>query len=375
MGSRPLVDVVVLDLTRAVAGPFCTMSLGDLGARVIKIEEPGVGDETRHWGPPFVGEGISTYFLGMNRNKRSVVLDLKGPEGRDRVRELARQADVVVENFRTGVAERLGIGYADLVKENPRLIYASISGFGSEGEWAQKAGYDLVIQAMSGLMHASSYPGGPPGKTATPIADLLAALFTSQAILAALHRREREGVGARIEVSLLESLLAGMAPFTSSYLMTGREPKPAGSTQANIAPYQVWACADGALAAGALNDRQWRRFAEALGHAEWSGDERFADNPSRVRNRGELTPLLETVFATKTVAEWVEILERYDLPCGPVWTVGQALEAGPVRERGVVVEIPHRELGVVKNVRSPMRFADVELEYQAPPGLGEREQE
>lgn len=371
MAGLPLEGVTVLDLTRAVAGPFCTMNLGDLGARVIKVEEPGVGDETRQWGPPFTAEGESTYFLSMNRNKESVAIDLKSDAGRDEVRRLAREADVVVENFRTGVADRLGVGYEEVRRENPRIIYASISGFGSEGEWAQKAGYDLIIQAMSGLMHTSAYPDGPPGKTATPIADLLAALYASQAILAALCRREREGVGARIEISLFEALLGGMAPFTSSYLMTGREPKPAGTTQANIAPYQVWRCADGSLAAGALNDRQWRRFAEALGHAEWAEDARFLRNPERVRNRAELTELVAGVFSKRSVGEWVERLEQYDLPCGPVWTVGQALESRVAQERGLVVELGS---GGARGMRSPMRFGDVELRTEGPPKLGKAKQ-
>lgn len=367
----PLADITVLDLTRAVAGPFCTMNLGDLGARVLKIEEPGTGDETRQWGPPFVGDHISTYFLGMNRNKRSIAADLKQESGRDLVRGLARSADVVVENFRTGVADRLGVGYGDLARENPQIIYLSISGFGSEGPLCEKAGYDLIIQAMSGLMLASAYPDAGPGKCATPIADLLAALFGSQAILAALHRRHREGVGARVEVSLLDSLLAGMAPFTSSHLATGREPVPAGTTQANISPYQVFPCREGSIAAGALNDRQWRRFAEALGRPEWLTDSRFTDNPSRVRHRGALTALIEETLATRTAEAWIEILERYDLPCGPLLSVGQILASPVVTERSLVREIPHAALGSFRAIANPCRFAGLELEYAAPPMLGE----
>ena len=360
-GGLPLRGVTVLDLTRAVAGPFCTMNLADLGARVIKIEEPGVGDETRHWVPPFLADGVSTYFLSMNRNKECREVDLKSAAGREEIRRLAREADVVVENFRTGVADRLGVGYADLSGENPRIIYASISGFGSEGEWAQKAGYDLIVQAMSGLMHVSAHPGGPPGKTATPIADLLAALYTSQAILAALWRREHEGVGARIEVSLLEAMLGGMAPFASAYLMAGREPQPAGTTQGNIAPYQVWKCADGLVAAGALNERQWRRFAGALGHGEWLEDARFASNGERVRHRAELTALIEAVMVRRPVAEWVRVLEEAELPCGAVWTVGQVLESEVVRERGTVVEGEG-----IRTVRSPMRIVGTEFRYERP---------
>lgn len=367
----PLADLTVIDLTRAVAGPFCTMNLGDLGARVLKIEEPGMGDETRQWGPPFVGDHISTYFLGMNRNKQSIAADLKQPAGRDLVRGLARSADVVVENFRTGVADRLGVGYTDLARENPRIIYLSISGFGSEGPGREKAGYDLIIQAMSGLMLASAYPDGPPGKTATPIADLLAALFGSQAILAAVHRRHREGVGARIEISLLDALLAGMAPFTSSYLMTGREPKAAGTTQANIAPYQVFACRDGSIATGALNDRQWVRFVQALEQPVWLEDPRFPTNPLRVEHRVELTALIEAVLVTKSVAEWVSVLERHDLPCGPVLSIGQVLNSPVVTERQVIREVPHRSLGSIRTIANPCRFADLDLEYAAPPALGE----
>lgn len=367
--AGPLDDLVILDLTRAVAGPFCTMNLGDLGARVIKIEEPGTGDETRNWGPPFV-EGISTYFLGVNRNKRSVVADLKEDRGRQRVHRLARRADVVIENFRPGVADRLGVGYDDLARDNPQLIYLSISGFGSDGPDRERPGYDLIVQAMSGLMRVSAAPGEPPVKVGMPLADMFAGLYASQAILTALHRRSREGKGSRIEIALFECLLAAMAPVTSAYLNTGREPQPMGRSQSNICPYQIFECSDGYLAAGAPNERLWRRFAETLGHPEWIDDSDFCDNSTRVTNRHRLVPMVEAVMRERPVGHWLQCFERSGVPCGPVSSVGEALNSPQLAVRGTIVELPHPVLGTMRTIANPIRFNDITLEYVAPPELG-----
>jgi crotonobetainyl-CoA:carnitine CoA-transferase CaiB-like acyl-CoA transferase len=315
--SLPLAGIRVLDFTRAVAGPFCTMMLADLGAEVTKVEEPGMGDETRQWGPPFRGED-STYWLGLNRNKSSIAVDLK--TGQEQLRAHIAEADVVVENFRPGVMERVGLGYEQLAQR--ALIYASVSGFGPE---STQPGYDLMIQAVSGLMHTSALPGAAVGKTSFPVADVLASLFTSQAILAALLRRERTGEGARIHISLFESLLAGMSPLTSAALLAGIDPKPAGLGLANIVPYQVFTCSDGELAVGVPNERLWARFCDALEQPGWKTDPRFQGNAERVRHREVLLGLLEPIFAARSKAAWLEALEPAGIPCGAVQTVAEAL--------------------------------------------------
>jgi formyl-CoA transferase/CoA:oxalate CoA-transferase len=315
----PLEGRLVLDLSRAVAGPLCTMLLGDLGARVIKIEEAG-GDEARSWGPPFHGED-STYFLGLNRNKESAILDLKQPGDLAVVRGIAARADIVVENFRPGVAARLGLGYEELRAVRPGLVYGSVSGFGQEGADRDRPGYDLILQAASGLMHTSG------GKVSFPVADVLAALFLQQGILAALLR----GEGAYIDVSLLDSLLAAMSPLTAAALMAGVDPKPAGPAHANIVPYQVFECREGKVAVGVTNERIWGRFCGALGRADWLADERYATNVLRNRNRAELVAEIETAFRTRTAMEWEAALRAAEVPCAAVRTVGEALELPGVR--------------------------------------------
>ncbi|MGH9662231.1 MAG: CaiB/BaiF CoA transferase family protein [Bryobacteraceae bacterium] len=368
----PLEGILVLDFTRAVAGPFCTMTLGDLGARVIKVEEPDGGDETRRWGPPFVG-GESAYFLGINRNKESLALDLKSPEGLEAARMLARRADVVVENFRPGVMSRLGLGYAELAAENAGLVYASVSGFGQSGPDRLKPGYDLIMQAMSGLMVVSGWPG-QPAKAGFPVADILTSMFAGQAILAALFSRTRDGRGRYVEVALLEGMLAAMCSVAPSYLLAGVEPPPMGTGQANIVPYQLFDCADGQVMCGAPNDRIWERFCEALERPEWLADERYRGNRARVRHRAELVAAVEETMRARPVAQWLERLESHGVPCGPVLTIGQVLNHPQVVARGVVVETEHPELGRLRMVGSPMRFDGEPPRYSPPPRLGEHTQ-
>lgn len=370
--ALPLSDLVVLDFTRAVAGPFCTMNLGDLGARVIKVEEQGSGDETRNYGPPFV-DGVSPYFLSVNRNKESLAVDLKSAAGLERVRSLARTADISIENFRAGVADRLGIGYEDLRRENPQIIYVSICGFGHDGPERDRPGYDLIAQGMSGVMDISRPTGGPPVKIGFPLADVFTAMYASQAILAALHRREREACGAYIELSLLECMMAAMAPLTSAYLTTGREPQPSGRAQANIVPYQIFECQDGAVTVGVPNERLWRRFATALRHPEWIDDPRFVDNAARVRNRADLQPIMEAVMQTRPAAEWIRILGEFEVPCGPVNTVGQALDSDLIRARNAIATMEHSKLGTLRTFANPTRIRGVEFAYKGPPELGENE--
>ncbi len=359
---HPLDGVLILDLTRAVSGPFCTMALADLGARVIKVEEPEHGDETRAWGPPFEADD-ATYFLGINRNKESVALDLKSQRGRAAVLAIAAKADVVMENFRPGVTDRLGLGFEALKAVNPRLIYASVSGFGSEGANRDRPGYDLILQAISGLMKVSAVPGGPPVKCAFPVADIMAASFASQAILAALYRRTQTGEGARIEISLVESLLAAMSAITASFLIAGKEPAPMGIGQANITPYQMFQCADGEIVIAVTNERIWQRFCEALGQPGWLADSRYQGNAERTRNRAALVAEIHSVLAGASAAEWIARLEAAAVPCGAVQTVPQMLGQRP----DVVISA-----GDLRLVGSPMHFAGVETEYRRPPRLGEQ---
>lgn len=366
----PLEGIRVLDLTRAVAGPFCSMVLGDLGARIIKIEEPGHGDEARGWGPPFV-QGDSAYFLALNRNKESVTLDLKHGDDRSVLRRLVRDSDIFVQNFRPGVVERLGIDYETLRQQNPRLIYGSISGFGLDGPEKLKPGYDLIIQAMSGMMLANAGLNGEPVKTGFPVADVLAGQFICQAVLAALYERERSGLGTHVEVSLLDSLLAAMGPVSAAFLTAGEDPDASGSSKASVAPYQVFRCRDARIAVGVPNERIWQRFCSALGKAEWTNDKRYATNADRVHNRAELTESIETVLGERTGDEWLRVLERHGVPCGPVLSMAQILRHPQVVARGTVVEVDHPKLGRLKMVGSPIRFDDMPLAYKPPPRLGE----
>lgn len=321
--TRPLASVFVLDLSRAVAGPLCTMLLGDLGARVVKVEEAS-GDEARHWGPPFAGED-STYFLGLNRNKESAVLDLKSTDDQQLARRMAAKADVLIENFRPGVAARLGLGYEALREANPGLVYGSVSGFGQEGGDRDRPGYDLVVQALSGLLYTSA------AKVSFPVADVLAALYLQQGVLAALLRRSKTGEGAYVDVSLLDSVLAAMSPLTAASLMAGVDPKPAGAAHASIVPYQVLDCGQGQVAVGVTNERIWTRFCMAVGREEWLQEPHYASNVLRNRNRASLQHELEPLFRTKTAGQWEEILRAAEVPCAAVRTVSEALELSAVR--------------------------------------------
>jgi formyl-CoA transferase/CoA:oxalate CoA-transferase len=365
----PLEGVRVLDLTRAVTGPFCTMLLGDLGARIIKIEEPGTGDETRQWGPPFV-EGESAYFLALNRNKESVVLDLKQECDLAALRRLALESDVVAQNFRPGVVERLGVDYESLRNENPDLIYASISGFGLTGPDCQRPGYDLIVQAMSGMMLASGWEG-MPAKACFPVADILAGQFASQAILAALYERERTGKGAHIEVSLLEALLFAMPSQSMGCLLTGSSPRPQGTATGMIAPYQLLECRDAALAVAVPNERIWHRFCDALGRPEWADQERYRTNQRRIENRDGLIEQIEAVMHERTSAEWQAILARHQVPCGPLLSIAEVFGLPQMQARDNVVTVEHPTAGPLPLLRNPIRFLDRSMEYRPPPVLGQ----
>jgi CoA:oxalate CoA-transferase len=373
--AMPLAGIRVLDLGRHLAGPTCAMWLGDLGADVIKIEDPQHGEDGRASGPPFF-HGESAFFLSANRNKRSLALDIKDPAGQEIFRRLARTADVVVENFRPGVMDALGIGYAAVAQENPRVIYCSLSGYGADGPAAGRPGLDQIIQGMSGLMSITGFAGGEPVRVGIPIADLLAGLFGAYGVLAALQARERTGRGQVVTTSLLESMV-GMLGFQAvRYLNGGGVPPPAGNHHPINAPYGVYRTRDGYITLGATGEKRWRRFCELLGAPEWMDDPRFATNGDRFLHREELTRLIEERLQAHTSEEWEQILNEHGIPCGPIYRMDQALEHPQVRHRQMVVELPHPQLGTVRLLGLPVKLSATSGAIRrAPPLLGEHTDE
>ena len=375
---KPLEGIKVLDLSRVLAGPWCTQLLADLGAEVIKVERPGSGDDTRHWGPPWHGEGeerVAAYFLSANRGKKSAAIDFSRPEGAELVRELAKQSDVVVENFKVGGLKKFGLDAAALRAANPRLVYASITGFGQDGPYADRAGYDFIIQGMGGMMSVTGLPddepGGGPMRAGVAIADLFTGLYTCTSILAALFRREKTGEGATIDMALFDTQIAVMANQASNALISGKDPPRQGNTHPNIVPYQPFDAADQPIIIAVGNDRQFSRLAAMCGHLEWASDERFARNESRVANRSEIVRLVSDCIRNKPAAEWLEQLEAAGIPAGPINTITQALSDVQAQHRAMVRTIAGTPL-----VGSPVRLdgnrADSDL---PPPALGEHTDE
>ncbi len=371
---QPLSGIRVLDMSRVLAGPYCTMMLGDLGADVIKVESPE-GDDTRRWGPPYKG-GESAYYLCCNRNKRSIVLDLDAEEGRAAARQLASRSQVLVENFRTGAMEKWGLGYEQLAPDNPGLVYCSISGYGRTGPLSHLPGYDFVMQGVGGVMSFTGEPDGPPQKVGVAIVDLTAGMFALSAILAALRVRDLTGMGQHIDISLLDSHLAWLANVAGNYLVSGEVPPRYGNAHPNIVPYQAFATLDGWLVVAVGNERQWVRLCEALSRPDLPADPRFATNPARVQNRLALVPLLEAIFAGRTPAEWLSLLEMADVPAGPVNNVAQALSHPQVAARAMLQEVSHPGIGTVKMVASPLKLSNTPPTISRhPPLLGEHTQE
>ncbi len=367
----PLAGIKVLDLTRVLAGPYCTMFLGDLGAEVVKIEQPEVGDDTRAWGPPFVG-GESAYFLCINRNKKSVTLDLKSNQAVGLLRRLAEGADVLVENFRPGTMERLGLGERELRAVNPRLIYASLSGFGADGPMKDWPGYDLIIQAWGGLMSVTGMPDGEPTKVGVAIVDIVAGLMLGKAILAALFARERTGVGQKLETSLLEAEVACLINAGSNYLVGGVVPGRWGNAHPNIVPYQSFKSRDSYLVIGVAGEAIWRRFCQAIGMAGLADDPRFARNPQRVEHRGELIDILTEIFLQRDTAAWMTLLIGAGVPCAPVQTIDQVFLAPQVIAREMVVQVPHPTAGTIRMAGLPVKFSGTPASIRlAPPLLGQ----
>jgi len=364
--TSALSDLLILDFSRVLAGPYATMVLADLGARVIKIEQPGLGDETRQWGPPFTKDGRSAYFIAVNRNKQSVTLNLKHPDGQAIARTLAQRADVLIENFLPGTMARLGLSYDDLRIVNPRLIYCSITGYGQYGPDAHRPGYDTVIQAEGGLMSITGDPDGPPMKTGVAIADITTGLYATTSILAALHYRTLSGEGQYIDLALFDVQLSWLANVASAYLISGQPPRRYGNAHATIVPYQPFAAADGYIMIAVGNDRQFARFCQVLDRPEWVTDERFATNPARVINRERLIAAIAEIIAREPVAVWVEKLHAADVPCGPVNDIPTALHSRQAQARAMVQQID----GIRMVGPAPVFSATPATIRSAPPVLG-----
>ena len=374
--DRPaLAGVRVLDLCRVVSGPFATMQLGDLGADVLKVEEPSHGDESRTYGPPFPG-GESAYFMSINRNKRSCAIDLKSPAGHDLVVRLAAEADVVVENFRPGTLDRLGLSYDVLAQHNQRLILCAITGFGRSGPQADRPGYDLIIQGESGVMDITGEPDGPPVKVGTSIADLVTGLYCAQAVLAALARRDRTGTGGRVDVSMLDAMASLLTFNAGIYFATGASPRRRGNAHPTISPYETFAASDGWLNIGVANDKFWALFCSVLGRPDLRDDPAFARARDRAANRVALKAVLQPLIQARPRAEWVTALTASGVPCGEIRTVADVCENPQLTDRGQIQAVQHPAAGTVRYVASAIRFDDAPPPPARPaPRLGEHRDE
>jgi len=389
MVAAALDGIKVLDLSRVLAGPWCTQILADLGADVIKIERPGLGDDTRQWGPPFLKDADgndtdqATYFTACNRNKRSVTIDMATPEGQALLKQMAMQSDIVVENFKTGGLAQYGLDQASLRAVNPRLIYCSITGFGHDGPYAERAGYDLMIQAMTGMMSITGRPdeepGGGPLRVGVALTDLFTGVYASTAILAALNVRHSTGEGQHIDMALLDVGMAILANQAGAFLNTGVAPQRQGNSHPSLAPYQDFHTKDGSMLLAVGNNGQFVRFCEAAGQPEWATDERFMTNSLRVKHREVLIPQMEVLTRTRTTAEWVALLEDKAVPCGPINDIAQAFDDAQVKSRGLAVTLP-RDAGdgitAIVGVASPLRLtATPPVLRHAPPALGQHTDE
>jgi len=382
MPPGALSRIRVLDLSRVLAGPWAGQTLGDLGAEVIKVERPGVGDDTRAWGPPFVtdpqGEptGESAYYMCANRNKQSLTIDFTRPAGQAVVRALAASSDVVIENFKAGGLAAYGLDYETLRELNPHLVYCSITGFGQDGPYAHRAGYDFLIQGMGGLMSITGQPDGAPGggpaKVGVALADILTGLYASTAILAALQAREHTGRGQHIDLALLDVQVACLANQSMNYLYGGKVPQRMGNAHPNTVPYQDFPTADGHMILAVGNDGQFARLCHAAGRPEWADDERFATNAARLAHRDTLVPLLRELTVQRSTRDWIALLEQHAVPCGPINNVADVFADPQVRARGMRIAMEHPQAGAVPLVANPIRLSDTPVRYrEAPPQLGQ----
>ena len=373
---QALADIKVLDLSRVLAMPYCSMMLGDLGAEIIRVERPGVGDETRHWGPPWAGE-LSAYYLCTNRNKKCITIDLKKQEGQEIIRRLAQRSDIFLENFLPGSLAAMNLGYEDIKSLNPKIIYASVTGYGQNGPYRDFPGFDFIIQAQGGLMSVIGDSDGPPMKVGVAIVDITAGLFACSAILAALHYREQAGIGQHIDIALLDAQVAWLANQASNYLVSGKVPRRMGNAHPNIVPYETYQAKDGIyIALGVGNDNQWRKLCKLAKLEHLMDDPRYASNPKRVENRKELVSILQKIFLQKDSGEWIKLLTEAEIPSGPINTIDRVFADPQVQAREMLVGMEHPAIGPIKLVGSPMKLSETPVQYRIPPPLlGEHTEE
>lgn len=371
---KPLEGIKVLDLSRVLAGPFATMVLGDLGAEIIKIEIPDVGDDSRSFGPFIKKE--SAYFMSINRNKKSMTLNLKKPEGVDILKKLVRKADVIVENYRPGTMEKLGIGYNVLKEINPRIIYAACSGFGHTGPYSQRPAYDVIVQGMGGIMSITGQPGGPPTRVGASIGDITAALFTAIGVLAALNVREKTGKGQKVDVAMLDCQVAILENAISRYFVSGKSPEPIGNRHPSITPFSSFKTKDGFVIIAIGNDNLWAKFCSVVERTELIDDTRFKTNPDRTKYWNELEPILNEIFSEKTTDEWLEVLEKAGIPCGPINDVERVVKDPQIKAREMLVELEHPVAGKMKVPGIPVKFSETPGQIENPaPLLGQHTEE
>ncbi|MGA2956358.1 MAG: CaiB/BaiF CoA-transferase family protein [Thermodesulfobacteriota bacterium] len=373
---QALADIKVLDLSRVLAMPYCSMMLGDLGAEIIRVERPGVGDETRHWGPPWAGE-LSAYYLCTNRNKKCITIDLKKKEGQEIICRLAQRSDILLENFLPGNLAEMNLGYEHIKALNPKIIYASVTGYGQNGPYRDFPGFDFIIQAQGGLMSVIGDSDGPPMKVGVAIVDITAGLFACSAILAALHYREQTGIGQHIDIALLDAQVAWLANQASNYLVSGKVPRRMGNAHPNIVPYETFQAKDGIyIALGVGNDNQWRKFCKLAKLEHLMEDPQYASNPKRVENRKELVSILQKIFLQKDSGEWIRLLTDAEIPSGPINTIDRVFADPQVQAREMLVGMEHPAIGPIKLVGSPMKLSETPVQYRIPPPLlGEHTEE
>ena len=372
--NLPLAGVKVLDISRVVAGPYCTMLLGDLGAEIIKVEMPGKGDETRAWGPPFV-EGESTYYLSINRNKKSITVDMKSEKGREILLKLAAECDVIIENFLPGTVERLGVDYESVRKVKPDMIYCSISGFGQDGPFKSFPAFDLMMQGIGGLMSLTGEEDGNPVRIGVALIDLGAAMYAALGILSALLVKKESGQGQYVDVSLLDTEVSWLTYVAAAYLANGQMPKRMGTAHPSIVPYQAYKAKDKYFILAVGNDAIWQRFCKGM-NFDFANDSKYATNVMRVKHRDELNTILNETFVQKDVAEWLKIFEEAKVPCGPVNDISEVVNHPQVNHRDMIVEMEHPKAGKVKVLGSPIKLSLTPPEYKLhPPLLGEHAEE
>ena len=373
--SGPLEGIRVVDLTRILAGPYCTMMLGDMGAEIIKVENPDGGDDTRSWGPPFLN-GVSTYFISINRNKKSLTLNLKDERGKELLRDLIRKSDIMVENFRPGTLDKLGFSWEEIHRLNPAMIFASLSGFGQTGPRKSEPGFDVVIQGEGGLMSITGEPDGPPNKVGASVADITAGMLAAQGILLSLYHREKTGVGQMVDVGMLDGQVALLTYHANGYFATGKIPPRRGNKHPSITPYETYSCKDGYFNLGVGNDSLWRRFCDAMGLGEIKEDPKFAVNKDRVDNRLELQEILDALFAEKTVEETLDALKGAGVPCGPINNLAQVLSEPQVLAREMVVDVDVPVAGPTKVTGVPIKLSETPGSVRTPPPtLGQHTEE